>query len=113
MNTPAATIDEYLAGVPSPDRELLENLRRTILSAAPGAEESISYAMPTFKYRGKRLIYFAAATNHCAIYGTSQGTVRFTAKEPLADSLVKDLVRERIAAIDAATSKPKATNQGA
>lgn len=107
MNNTATTIDEYLADVPTADREMLQGLRQTIRAAAPEAVELISYGMPTFKYRGKRLIYFAAAKNHCALYGTSQGTIRFTSKEPLAESLVETLVRERIAAIEASASTPK------
>ena len=85
---------------------MLEDLRATIRAAAPIAEESISYGMPAFKYRGKRLIYFAAAKNHCAIYGTSAGTVRFTSAEPLSHQFIERLVRERVEAIDSAASAP-------
>jgi hypothetical protein len=63
-------IDAYLAGVPEDARVTLEDLRRTVRELVPDAVETISYGMPTFKYRGKWLFYFAAATKHCAIYGT-------------------------------------------
>lgn len=101
MDAPAASIDEYLAGLPAPDRDALQALRATIHVGAPGTEESISYGMPTFKYRGKRLIYFAAAKKHLAIYGTSAGTKHFTAAEPLSAEYVTGLVLERAATIDA------------
>lgn len=101
MDAPAASVDEYLARLCGADRTALEQLRATIHAAAPGTEESISYTIPTFKYRGKPLIYFAAAKKHLAIYGTSAGTKRFTAAEPLTADYVTDLVRERMAAIDA------------
>ena len=102
MKHDAQSIDEYLAPLASDIRSMLEDLRATIRAAVPGAVESISYGMPAFKYRGKRLIYFAAAKNHCAIYGTSAGTVRFTPAEPLSPDFIQGLVRERVGAIDAA-----------
>jgi len=42
----AATIDEYLAGVPDDKRAALERLREQIRAAAPDATEAISYGMP-------------------------------------------------------------------
>lgn len=108
MNAAAANVDEYLAALPEPERVVLQQMRETIHAAAPGTEESISYDMPTFKHRGKRLIYFAAAKKHLAIYGTSGGTKRFTAAEPPTADYITALVRERLAAIDAelAAKKP-------
>jgi len=94
--------------VPDDARATLDGLRRTIRAVAPGAVESISYGMPAFKYQGRPLIYFAAAKNHCAIYGTSQGTIRFPPGEPPSETLVQTLVRARIEAIEspANTRKP-------
>ncbi len=108
MNAAAATIDEYLAGLSKPDRDTLQRLRETIHAAVPDLDESISYAMPTLKYRGKPLIYFAAAKKHLAIYGTSAGTKHFTAAEPLTAEYVTGLVHERRATIDGrlAAKKP-------
>lgn len=102
MKHDANSIDEYFAPLAGDVRSTLENLRATIRAAVPEAEESISYGMPAFKYRGKRLIYVAAAKNHCAIYGTSAGTVRFTPAEPLAPDFIRGLVRERVEAIESA-----------
>jgi hypothetical protein len=45
------TIDEYIAAYPPPVQLLLEHLRETIHSAAPNAEETISYGMPAFKQK--------------------------------------------------------------
>jgi len=42
-NAPARDVDEYLATVPKKARPALENLRNMIKSAAPMAEEIISY----------------------------------------------------------------------
>ena len=71
MPTPKArpeTIDEYLAGVKPDQRAALEKLRRTIRVAAPKAEEGISYGLAAFRWNGRPLVAFGAATNHCAFY---------------------------------------------
>jgi hypothetical protein len=52
MKAAAASIDDYLSRVPPNQRVALEALRRQILAAAPGAEEGISYGLPTFKLNG-------------------------------------------------------------
>ncbi len=44
----AATIDEYLADFPPETRTQLERVRAIIAEEAPGATETISYAIPTF-----------------------------------------------------------------
>ena len=99
--------------MPNDARATLEELRRTIKATAPGAVEAISYGMPAFKYQGRRLIYFAAAKNHCALYGTSQGTIRFAPGEPPPEALVQTLVRARIADIEAAAAGRKRKKSGA
>ena len=112
MPTPQS-IDAYLARLTSDKRAALEKLRRAIKAAAPKAEECISYQLPAFRLDGKVLVWFGAATNHCSFYPgaapiaqhaaelegykTSKGTIRFAPDEPLPASLVKKLVRSRIA----------------
>jgi uncharacterized protein YdhG (YjbR/CyaY superfamily) len=108
-----ASIDAYLAGLTSDKRASLEKLRRAIKAAAPGAEECISYQLPAFRLDGKILVWFGAAKEHCSFYPgaapiaahraelagykTSKGTIRFPTDEPLPATLVKKLVRTRIA----------------
>jgi uncharacterized protein YdhG (YjbR/CyaY superfamily) len=107
------TIDEYLARLSEEKRGALERLRRAIKSAAPKAEECISYQMPAFRLDGRILVWFGAATNHCSFfpgafpvadhkdelkaYRTSKGTIRFPADRPLPAALVRKLVKSRIA----------------
>ena len=107
------TIDEYLAPLSSAKRAALEKLRQTIRSAAPKAEECISYGVPTFKLGGRMLMSFGAASNHCSLYpgaapvelfetelasySTSKGTVRFQPDRPLPATLIRKLVKARIA----------------
>ena len=70
------TIDEYIATFPKETQKILEEIRATIKAAAPGAEEKISYQMPTFFLNGN-LIHFAAFKNHIGIYPTPSGTEAF------------------------------------
>jgi len=107
------TIDEYLAPLSNEKRAALEKLRRAIKSAAPKAEECISYQIPAFRLGGRMLVAFGAAANHCAFYpgsfpvkahkdelkayDTSKGTIRFQADSPLPATLVRKLVKTRIA----------------
>jgi uncharacterized protein YdhG (YjbR/CyaY superfamily) len=108
MNKPP-DIDAYLAGVPEDARAALEDLRRTVRELVPDAVESISYGMPTFKYRGKWLFYFAAAKQHCAIYGTPRGTIRFPPDRPPSREEVETLLRDRMKGIEGAAATGKAT----
>ena len=75
--TQPKNIDEYIAGYPTQVQEILEKIRLTIREAAPGAEEAISYQIPTFKLEGN-LVHFAAFKKHIGFYPTSSGIARFS-----------------------------------
>jgi len=119
VNPAAATaqIDATLAALPADQRAALQALRQTIAAAAPGAEETISYGMPAFRYRGRALVSYAAFKAHCSFFpmsaeliethrdelagfSTSKGTLQFTPDHPIPTDLVKRIVRERMAQID-------------
>jgi len=106
------SVSDYLAEVSSEQRAALQKLRLAIHAAMPGAEECISYQLPAFRYRGKVQVWFGAGAKHCSFYpgsvvqkfqtelkkyGTSKGTIRFAADHPLPATLVKRLVKARIA----------------
>jgi len=116
--TATGQIDATLAALPADQRAALQTLRQTIASAAPEAEEAISYGMPAFRYHGRSLVSYAAFKAHCSFfpmssglieahrdelagYATAKGTLRFTPEHPLPTDLVERIVRERIAQIDA------------
>ena len=71
MKTNPATIDEYIAGFPEDVQKYLQQMRATIRKAAPAAEETINYAIPTFKLNGN-LVHFAAFKNHIGFLRTMQ-----------------------------------------
>jgi uncharacterized protein YdhG (YjbR/CyaY superfamily) len=71
------SMDEYIRTFPEPIQKMLDELRATIKAAAPGAEEKISYNMPTFTLNGTYLVYFAGWKNHIAVYPIPSGTEAF------------------------------------
>ena len=98
------TIDAYLASLPADQREALQKLRAQFKAAAPGAVEYIGYGLAGFKLEGHLLLYFGAATRHCALYGAlnavhfaqklkgfkqSKGTIQFTPDRPIPAAVVK------------------------
>ena len=117
----ARDVDGYLASIPEDARAALGKLRETIRAAAPEATEVISYQVPTFKYRGRPLVSFGAAKEHCSFYVMSpdvveahaadlegyvrgKGSIQFSSAKPLPAALVKKLVKARIAENEAAGS---------
>jgi len=105
-------INEYIAGFPKDVQKVLEQVRATIKKAAPGAEETISYAMPAFTLHKVNLVYFAAFTNHIGLYPaptgieafkkelsaykTGRGSVQFPLDKPMPLTLITKIVEFRI-----------------
>src|SRR5258706_16306498 len=107
-------VEEYLAGTPEPARSALKHIRGVIQSVVPKeTTEVISYGIPMFKYNGM-LVGYAAFKNHCSLFPTgsgviekfakklegfptSRGTIRFPPDKPLPDSLLKKIVKTRVA----------------
>ena len=106
-------VDKYLARVPEPARTTLKKLRADIRANAPKeATEGISYRIPMFKHEGM-LMGYAAFSNHCSLfpgaivenfkteltnYRTAKGTIQFPVDKPFPVSLLKKLIKARIAA---------------
>jgi uncharacterized protein YdhG (YjbR/CyaY superfamily) len=110
-DTKPRDVDAYIAAAPNAAQPMLRQIRQAIKSAAPKAEEKISYGMPYYSYHG-RLVYFGFHTNHVGLYVlgrakdlyaqelkpymTSRSTARFPIGEPLPLTLIKKLVKERV-----------------
>ena len=73
----SGNVDNYISDFPEEIQSILEKIRTTIRKVAPGALEMISYGIPTFKFQGKPLVYFAAFKNHIGFYPTPKGIEEF------------------------------------
>ncbi len=109
------SVEQYLAALPMDKREALAKLRAAVKAAAPGATEGISYQVPVFQLDGKPLVGFGAASAHCTFFVMSTsdamrarlaalkgyklggGSIQFSADKPLPTTLVRTLVKARIA----------------
>jgi uncharacterized protein YdhG (YjbR/CyaY superfamily) len=103
-------IDEYIAGFPKDVQEILQQIRMTIRQAAPDAEETIKYQMPTFTLKGN-LVHFAAFKKHIGFYPAPRGieelkeeiapyegaksSLRFPLDEPIPFGLIRKIVKLR------------------
>ena len=108
------TIDEYIKTFPKDVQSILEKMRQTIQSAAPEAEEAISYQIPTFKLNGNSLVHFAAFKNHIGFYPPAprefkkevspyegpKGNLKFPIDEPIPFDLVKRIVEFRVRSLN-------------
>ncbi len=103
-STPSS-IDEYIATFPAETRRALEEVRAVITAAAPGATETISYAIPTFDLNGRHLVHFAGYAKHVGFYPIPNGIAAFdeelkpykrgkgSAQFPLGRPMPTDLIR--------------------
>ena len=120
--TQLGTIDKYIAGFPEPVQVILQQLRTTIKKAAPAAEESINYGVPTFTLNGN-LVHFAAYKNHIgfypapsaieafkkelSVYKGAKGSVQFSIDKPLPLALISKIVKFRVKENEAKTNGEK------
>ena len=104
-------VDQYISGFPDAVQELLEKMRAAIHKAAPEAEETIGYGIPTFKLNGN-LVHFAGHKNHIGFYPApsaikafekelsryegAKGSVQFPLDKPLPLTLVTKIVKFRV-----------------
>ncbi len=105
------TIDEYIALYPRDVQAILKKVRQTIKKAAPGAEETLKYRMPTFMLNGN-LVYFAGFKSHIgfypiptgieafkkdlAPYKQGRGSVQFPLDKPIPYGLITRIVKFRV-----------------
>lgn len=111
MKTSNGHIDTYINTFPPQVRTTLLSLKETIQRAAPEAEETIKYGIPTFVYHGN-LVHFAAYKHHIGFYPTpsaikafqaevteykqSKGAIQFPLNAPLPLTLISKMVKFRV-----------------
>ena len=109
--TPTNVIDAYIANAPKDIQVILEKVRATIRKAAPKAEETINYGIPTFTLEGN-LVHFAGFKNHIGFYPTpsgiekfkkelsayegAKGSVKFPLDKPIPYALISKIVKFRV-----------------
>lgn len=117
MADKAKSVEEYLAALGPAERAELERIRALVKLIVPDTEETISYGMPTLKYKNRALVYFTASKKHLSFYPSSWAieelkdqltdytttahAIQFTLDKPLPRSLIEDLVRVHQREIDA------------
>lgn len=115
MIYPMTIIDSYLEKIEPAKRKQLIRIRKIAKQVVPEAKETISYGMPTLKYKGKPFLGFNAHTNHLGLYpyggeeievfkerltgyeyGFSAGAIRVPYDKPFPENLLKQIIRHRI-----------------
>ncbi len=113
-----AELQAYFAALPARSRRRMAEVRKTIRSVVPEAEEAFSYRIPAFKLDGRMLVWYAAWTEHTSVYplnaamrkaaGTvlkeyqsSKGTLKIPLGEKLPVALIKRIVMARATEITA------------
>ena len=107
----AGNIDGYIAGFPEQIRKKLGEMRMIVKKAAPGAEETINYGVPTLILSGN-LIHFGGFKNHIgfypapsgieafkkelSVYEGAKGSVKFPVNKPLPAALIAKIVKFRV-----------------
>lgn len=106
------SVDEYIASLPEAVQAVLKRVRSTIRKAVPGAEEAISYNIPTYKLHGRAVLYFAGWKQHYSLYpctghivaafkkelapyAVNKGTIRFPLSEPVPVKLIAGIAKLR------------------
>ncbi len=94
-----ATVDEYILSQDEDKRQDLYEMRRILREALPGAEERISWSMPTYR-KQHNICHFAASRKHIGFYPGSEA-VEFFADELSKYKTDKGTVRIPYGNIDA------------
>jgi uncharacterized protein YdhG (YjbR/CyaY superfamily) len=106
------SVDDYIASFAPQVQAELQAARHTIHAAAPGAEESISYAIPTFSLAGRPVVYLSGWKKHISIYPvpeldasiepkvapylSGKSTAKFPLGKPIPQELIAALVKRLV-----------------
>jgi uncharacterized protein YdhG (YjbR/CyaY superfamily) len=110
--TDIKSVDEYIRAQPETVQSVLKRVRNAIRKAVPGAQEAISYKIPSYKLRGVAFLYFAGWKRHYSLYPASgrvvtefkddlasyeisKGTIRFPFSQPVPEKLIGRIAKFR------------------
>jgi uncharacterized protein YdhG (YjbR/CyaY superfamily) len=104
-----SVVTDYIDRLDEAEKPVLSRLRDIVYEVVPETEDSFSYGIPTYKYKGKYMVAFASNKNFMSIYPgaevisifkdelkaykLSKGTISFTADNPLPDDLLRSIVQ--------------------
>ncbi|MFC7522914.1 iron chaperone [Parapedobacter sp. GCM10030251] len=106
------SIDQYHQAFSGESLARMQIIRKIIHEVVPDAEESISYQIPCFKYKGY-LIYYCAFPKHISLshpysdafwehfkadlagYKTSKSVIQIPTDKPLPEKLIKKIIAFR------------------
>ena len=106
------SVDEYIAAQPDAVQTILGRVRSAIRKAMPGADEVISYEIPTYKLNGRAMLHFAGWKQHYSLYPAGErlvaafkdelasytvdkGTIRFPLSQPVPVKLIERIAKFR------------------
>ena len=124
------SVDDYLASQPAAVQAVLQRVRSAVRKALPEADEMISYQIPTYKLRGRPVIYFAGWKEHYSLYPSTagvvtafgqelgryevaKGTIRFPLTEPVPVKLIAGIAKLRGREVTERTRPKPAPGTGA
>ncbi|MBL0911171.1 MAG: DUF1801 domain-containing protein [Bacteroidia bacterium] len=111
-------IDAYIAAAPAEAQAYLRRIRALVRQTLPAAEETISYAIPCFRWQNTYLLYFAGYKKHVSIYPApheggeafqnelgpyraGKGTLQFSVAKELPEALIVKIIEQRCAGAEA------------
>lgn len=105
-------IDQFIDKFPTEVKDRLLKIRDLVKKLVPEAEEAMGYGVPSFKFNGKPLIYYAAFAKHIGIYPvpeaegellakikkyqTGKGTMQFLHNEPMPYDFIEKIIKLRV-----------------
>jgi uncharacterized protein YdhG (YjbR/CyaY superfamily) len=111
MTKPSKEVDAYISAAPKEAQRKLREVRAAIKAVAPTADESISYGMPYYDYKG-RLAWFGLHRSHIGLYlrppvveehkkelagyETTKSAIHLPLDRKIPVSLIKKLVKARM-----------------
>lgn len=104
-------VEDYLQNnANESQRAMFEKIRAIVHEIVPEVEESISYGIPTFKHKGKYVVYWGAFKNHMSLFPAirtgdlekklakfraAKGTLHFTEENPIPEPLLREFIKQR------------------